>query len=226
MKKAEVKTLFINELKGVFIPNGFKVSTAKNYFSRVTSENSNDYYFVIKDYYDEHTIVDGFGVRINRVEKILKTAVAEIFPDWDKMNDEVTVRLGYGRIRHNRLDYSYPYMTNNEEAMEVIQTIKTFMNEEGFPLMERYNEIRNIDTDFNNMEVMNDAPALYFLRLGQYPFYRFRQMIIARLCGNPIYDYIVKRTLEMLDKDEESANKSKRIAAYKCLVAYLDAGTY
>jgi hypothetical protein len=221
MRKVEVKTLFLEKLKEIFVPKGYKPITAANIFKRKTDTVFHEYFFAILDYYDTQKIADGFGLRLEPVETILKTAIAGVFPDWDEKNDETSVRTNYGRLKFNKINFYYPDIHKAEEAQAVLSTMTSFMLEEGLPLLDRYSDIRNINRDLNVREKI-DVFSYKDISTGSYPFYLFRQTIIARLMQDPIEAYLIMFTRGRILKHGETAEASRYLAAFESLVSYLD----
>ena len=136
MLKVELKTLIFSQLKEIFVPRGYKAITGRNFLVRKTPTGFHQYFFEIKGGYYTHTIVDGFGLRIDAIENIIKAGVLPVLPDWDKVNNDTTVRLDYGLLKFAKIYFEYPEIGKLEEAMAVLGMIKTFMLEEGFALLD------------------------------------------------------------------------------------------
>jgi hypothetical protein len=222
MRKVEVKNLFFEQLKEIFLPRGYKAITAKNFFVLKTNKGFQEYYFEIIDYYDTQVVRDGFGLRIDAIEEMLKAGVIPIYPDWDKDRNKTTVRLSYGRVKFVKDNFLYPQITNQEEAMGVLRTISSFMTGEGFAMLDQYDDIRYLEQDQITREKIDYPPPFYFMRVGTYPDYRYRQTIVARICQNPVYDYLIEKTRTLIMSYGVSDVTTRQISAYNNLIEYLD----
>ncbi|MEO6232922.1 MAG: hypothetical protein ABJB11_00005 [Ferruginibacter sp.] len=221
MKKSGAKKLLFNELKPFFVENGYKLVTTK--FSGFTKEYNNDLfwiYFDSKDYNPCQNIRYYVNKRINIIDKIWME-VDKLYFNIDRVNLETasTLTFTYESLHgiHERMGYLPDIYTVADVEINA-KLIIEFMRDTAFPLLERFNDIREIDKEINGENFWGDDWRKLF-RLSKFPFHR---TIIAYLCSNKRIDEIREDHLKRWTKSlEEFPDCQNLIDAYLYLFEIL-----
>jgi hypothetical protein len=170
--------------------------------------NSSDFNFIRKtamgedvilggftDYNPMQRIIYSFSKRYKTVIDILlrlQTSGIKLAPSIGKNTD--VIGLSYCTIHGILKDTELPNMQTEQEVRECVGRMVSFMKETAFPLMEKFEDLREIDQIINGEEPWTtDYPKPY--RFGG-SFY-LKRLIIARLASTASYD----RILDFVRKD-------------------------
>jgi hypothetical protein len=109
--------------------------------------------------------------------------------------------MGQGFVKeHNLKDNIY----SPESAKDVCERIIKRSEEVIFPLLSRFEDLREIDKVINNLDDFWDWDVGKPFRLGGN--FNSKRMIIAKLSGNPRYEEVVEKYFNELDKKRAKEN--------------------
>jgi hypothetical protein len=96
-----------------------------------------------------------------------------------------------GLNRHGYL----PDMLNEEDVKKCVDTMLTFLRETAFPLLDRFNDLHEIDSIING-----DSPwqTDWHKPYAFSTYFDYTRLIIAKLVDNPKYDMLVDFTLQSI----------------------------
>jgi hypothetical protein len=191
MKKSEVKTLLLNSLEPFFASHGYKKVKAKLTGFVSLAELGNDrFHFDVYDYNPIQNIHYYCLKKINLIDNLYEELHKRfvIHPALSEISS--TLCFSYETI--NSLN-SIGYLPNIREEVDVqanTDLIIEFMKSTALPMLERFNDIREIDKEINGDAFWEDDWRKPFNLGGGFAF---KRLIIAYLCGNnnfdKLYDY-------------------------------------
>jgi hypothetical protein len=113
--------------------------------------------------------------------------------------------MGQGFVKeHNLKDNIY----SPESAKDVCERIIKRSEEVVFPLLSRFEDLREIDKVINNLDDLWYDDWMKPFDLGG-NFY-VKRFIIAKLSGNPRYEELADRVFDMIDKKMEEQGRDER----------------
>lgn len=228
MKTLEAKTLTVNHIQDFLDEYEFKqYKSAPNIEFRRKSKNHLDRFHCAFTNYDPAQVyIYSINRRINAVENILDELNQKhpklIRPK--RKADIKTFGFSYESIydvRNNgfRIASSLPEMQTEEELKQNVVSIKKFLSETAFPLLDKFNDLNELDKEINGDD---------FWKTDEYMKYNFTtpflfpRTIIAFFSKNPQYNRIIQYHFEDLEKNiKESEHRDSfenRQILYTCLV--------
>lgn len=191
MKKTEAKELTIKYIDSFFNEFGFKLSKTTHSevrYRRINPNGFDGFASGTLDYNPVQIIVYSVYKRINQVEDIIKELSKKI--NISSINeDDKTIAFGYETLNGINKQTTLPDMKTEEDLISCVETIKTFMRETAIPLLDRFNDLREIDKEINGDKPWETDWKQKFNLGGNF---HEKRLIIAKLANNPNYDDLVK----------------------------------
>ena len=124
------------------------------------------------------------------------------FPD---IKDLYTMASGYENIHKIKTGTYLPQMQTEADVKLSVDMIIDFLTKDGFPLLDKSNDLREIDKAINGDDFWITDSNMPFNLGGN--FY-VKRLIIAKLAGNPKYDEVVRKNYEGLADQIKSEGNS------------------
>lgn len=200
MKKTEAKELTIKYIDSFFKEFDFKLIKTTNsdvVYERKKEGGFDGFVSGTLDYNPIQIIAYSVYKRINAVEEI-SAKLGEKIRLSPSINDETnTIAFGYETLNGINKQTTLPDMKTEEDLMSCVETIKTFMRETAIPLLDRFNDLREIDKEINGDEPW-ETDWKQKINLGGN--FRYKRLIIAKLANSPNYDRLVEHEFAFLSK--------------------------
>ncbi len=223
MKKSEAKKMLFNVLKPFFIKNGYKL-VASGFSGFINQlENGIDWiYFDSVDHNPCQNIYFTVIKRIDEIEKIWQEVDRKYFNS-EQTKTEFSQTLTFSYESQNEIFSKVGYLpiVYGEGDIKVnADLIIEFMSNVAFPLLSKFNDIREIDLVINNNNFWESDLKKPFGFGGSK--FAFMRTILAHLCSNKrimeIEDYHLKYWNDNL---KEYPNCQNSISAYLFLLELL-----
>ncbi len=186
MKKTEAKKLLFYQLKPFFIDKGFKpVVTKFSGFIKPLETGFDWVYLNIDDYNPCQNIYYSVMKRIDSIDELWQQVDALYF-NTQRLNLEYayTLKFSYETINQLNTARYLPDVREEPDVQVCTDLILEFMSNKALPLLERFNDIREIDKEINGDNFWEDDWRKPYI-FGGFPF---KRLIIAYLCGNPHFE--------------------------------------
>lgn len=197
MKKTETKKILFSQLKPFFASKGFKLVIPK--FSGFVKqfEGGMDWvYFDTNDYNPCQNVYYSVMKRINSIDDIWQEIDKKYF-NTERLNIEFASTLNFSYETINGLNQSryLPDILLETDIKINTELILQFMNSNAIPLLERFNNIREIDTEING-EVFWESDWRKPYQIGSFAFHR---LIVAYLSGNKNFEKLYNYHVGLFD---------------------------
>ena len=188
MTAVEAKNFARKYLGEHFTKNGFlekKRSDGTLEYKRENSSGYDGFAIGTKHYNPKQYYAYSLYKRIDEVEAITKVINESMVMNPPINKDTVSLAFSYVSLKQHRVNGSYndtylPAMQTEEEAKVACARITEFLEEDAFPLLDRFNDLREIDKVINGDDFWFDDWQKEFNLGGNF---REKQFIIAKQIG-------------------------------------------
>ena len=153
----------------------------------------------IDDYGSEQQIVYGVGKSDNRITDILKSlekSTRLLSPPISSKS--LTISFSYSTLNGLNNPVYLPDMKDEGDIEKNARLIVEFLETKAQPLLEKFNDLREIDKIINGDAPWESDSNMPF-RFSSY--FNFIRLIVARLAGNEKFDFLVDFTYSKIEKD-------------------------
>ena len=207
MTVSEAKTLIIKNATPYFESKGWQLKKLRRNEARFFYEDDHSLNFIgisTTNYNPEQLIGFGIGKRIKAVEDIMQEVNKAIPFQRTLEKEEPTLYLLDKGDSLKREDKSY--CTTEEDIIYNLGKIFKYLNDFALPLLEQFNDVREIDKRINGED------HNFWASTHKKPFnlaHRFylRRLIIAKLSGRKDYEEFINNHLQSIEKAAEEANE-------------------
>ena len=197
----QAKEMTIRYLESFFIDKMFKLKKG----------NSSSFQFEKKDLIGFDMMAMGFLEsfpgskieysvikRINKIETIKDEIFKVLEPSKKIDKRSLSIAFSQATINGKFTNNFMPEMLNEADVAASCEIIKNFMTETGFPMLERFNDIKEIDKEINGEYFWVTDWQMPFNLGGDFPI---KRIIIAKLANNLRIEEIINFHLIQFDKD-------------------------
>ncbi len=222
MKKTEAKKILFYQLKPFFINMGFKLVAAKfSGFIKQLDTGFDWVYFDVDDYNPCQNIYYSVMKRIESIDKIWQQVDMKYF-NTQRLNIEYahTLKFSYETINNLNKTKYLPDVFEEKDVQINTDLILDFMGNTALPLLDRFNDLREIDKEINGKDFWeSDWRKPFILGGAAFPYVR---TIIAHLCSNANIKGIKKYHIDYWNENlHEYPDCQKSIDAYSYLIELL-----
>lgn len=206
MKKKDYNILFKKELEPFFNEYGFKTSIYSNdILVQRKYKDKYEYFdmvnFFTLNYRDEFPLMFSVSKNIPIAREWFKIIQNDPFLDkhYKKRKDEIIFQWLYGDYagwgQLDRFD-----LANKKDAYHIINTLKQFMEDEGWNFFRKFLTLKEIDAEFNKLPLLKDS--IYMPNNSYRAKY---SLIIARLAKNSNFNELVSAYRDLLHEYPEKS---------------------
>lgn len=203
LTKASAKEFAINYLSIFFENQEFKL--------RRTKHTGVEYYRKLSNGFDGIAIgfVDSFPgqkirysvfKRISELEKVTGEILKVIEPSKKVDKESLSLAFSFRTINNLRTDSYMPEMLSEEDVKKSCFLVQDFMCEAGFPILEKYNNIKEIDKEINGENFWTTDWQMPFNLGGDFDI---KRIIVAWLAENPNFEEVVDKTYEIMSQNSD-----------------------
>ena len=188
MKKTETKKILFNQLKPFFESKGYQLVISKYSGFIKRFDSGRDWiYFDAYDFNPCQNIHYSVMKNIILIDEIWQI-IDERYFNVERLNLEFAHTLKFSYESLNSLNKSSYLPDIREEKDVLINTdmIIEFISCIALPMLERFNDIREIDKEING-DIFWESDWRKPFQVGNFPFHR---LIIAFLCGNKNFEQL------------------------------------
>lgn len=200
MKKTEAKELTIKYIDSFFNEFGFTLIKTKNstvLYEQKQTKVIDGFASGTLDYNPVQIIRYSVFKRIHAIEEITAKLGEKIKLSPPISDETNTIAFSYETLNGINKQTTLPDMKTEEDLIGCVETIKTFMRETAIPLLDRFNDLREIDKEINGDEPWETDWKQKFNLGGNF---RYKRLIIAKLANSPNYDRLVEHEFAFLSK--------------------------
>ena len=218
MTKKEAKQYTLKYIADIFISNGFtekKKSSSDIEFKRKTETGEDGMYLHYKDYNPKQITAYYFYKRIKAVDDIVKEIGKHLTLSPPITKETHTVTFDYISLKQYRVNGSYndtylPSMQTEEDVKVACGRIIEFLEEDALPLLDKFNDLREIDKIINGDNFWFTDWQREFGLGGNF---HLKRIIIPYLTKNKDLESIIERQLaDVRSKfDDEYGWSSKEV---------------
>ena len=201
MNKSEAKQLMSKYLLPFIEKHGYKERKGRNTDFEFIKKTANGQDIIIggfTDYNPVQQIIYSLSKKNNIVHEIflkLQGSGITLSPPLGK--NTVLLGVSYSSINNlNTLAY-LPHMETEADVIKCVGIMIDFMEVTGFPIMEKFEDLREIDMVINGEKAWTTDWQMQYSFGAYFNFYR---LIIARLCANANYYGLIEFTYSTLEK--------------------------
>lgn len=225
LSKMQAKELTIKYLDDFFSSNSFKLKKGSSSSFEYIKKHKAGFDSVAIGYLEsfpgsqmQFTVIK----RIDEVEKIKYEILAKVEPERkvDKTSSSLvfSIRTLEGLV-HGRY---MPEMLNEADVATSCEIVKDFMLKTGFPMLERFNDIKELDKEINGENFWTTDWQMPFNLGGDFDI---KRVIIAWLANNPKFENIVqyhlKKFEELIATGEYVDLRKESLKQFEYAVEYL-----
>jgi hypothetical protein len=206
MKALEVKDKLIEYIMQYLEPKGFKYKKKNSSeFEIVQRKDKNGFNRISGGFANFSPVfrIDpiGFGIRHSNIADILDR-VNELIPltpsySKDRGTFNFLADVEYTGSKPEILSWNEEFSTDEGLRKQVYKVIE-FLENGGMKAFDKYQDLREVDRIFNDLENFWDRVTPIGYSLGG--FDNLTRLIVAKLSGNPHYEEVVNKSYELLDK--------------------------
>lgn len=199
LSKKQAKEFELIYLKDFFEQNAFKLRKGGNSdfeFIKKLPNGSETIYFTHLEAFtgtrQEFYVLKEIKIIESHLENILKGLGQSI----SKHKNPRTVKFWKGSIDGINTNNYMPKMLNETYVASSCEIVKNFMAETGFSMLERFNDIKELDKEINGENFWTTDWQMPFDLGGDFDI---KRMIIVKLSNNPNFDNIINYHLKSYD---------------------------
>jgi hypothetical protein len=225
LSKKQAKEFEIKYLEEFFEKEGFKLrkgSSADFDFIRKTQNGNEVVYFTHLESFpgtqQEFYILKEISEIELHYENILK-GLGQVI---SKHKNPRSLKFWKGSIEGINSNRYMPEMLNEADVSASCEIVKDFMLKIGFPMLERFNDIKELDREINGENFWTTDWQMPFNLGGDFPI---KRIMIAKMANNSKLEKIILSHLEQYEKDISSGEyvdiHKESLKQFKYAVEYL-----
>jgi len=191
MNLLQARELTIKYLEPFLAKNNFSVKLNKSKQATIQRKRADGFDIMttrLLDYNPAYRIEYGFRNINNTVNSIMLQLQSKVKLQYEYDDKSYFVYFAYHTI-NNISEVAYlPAMSSEPEVQECCNMIIDFMSKTALPLLDKLEDIREIDKIINGDEPWDDDWRKPFGIGNNFGYYR---LIVAKLAGNPNFDELV-----------------------------------
>jgi hypothetical protein len=222
IKLAEARKLLIEEVTPFFEKHNFKMSTSKRIIEGVfnayrdNGDTIDQFGAGFYKYVGSYGAIYGYSKSHKKVNEIMLEIAKNIKLSDPVRKDSDNFYLGMAidfepkieRQKINEVLGTEEPIYDRETAAKVAKKLIKRSEEVIFPLLTKFEDLREIDKVINNLDDLWYDDWMKPFGLGG-NFY-VKRFIIAKLSGNPRYEELADRVFDMIDKKMEEQGRDER----------------
>lgn len=199
LTKTQSKMWIDQSLTLFMIENDFKLKKTRNsdlnYFKK-TDYGFNELNLGFLNSWPGTQVAYGFYIRYDRIEDICQNILTQLNPGHIIKKDSHSIGTSQGSF-DGKFTYSFmPEMVNEEDVRKSCDLVINFLEKTGFPLAERFKDIKELDKEINGENFWESDWQMPFTLGNDFPQ---KRMVIARLADQGNFDKVMQKSYEWMD---------------------------
>lgn len=200
MKKAEAKDLVIKYIASFFEKEGFALRKRKDTvveYIRSGNWGFDGFAGSPVDYNPSQIIRYSLYKRHESVENIMAGVDRKLKLNPPIDRNTVTIAFSYTTLNSINKDTYLPKMETEIDVKNCVDIIISFLRETAFPLLDRFNDLREIDREINGQFFWDTDWRKPFNLGGNFDV---KRLVVARLANNEDFEEVVDKTYKSIEK--------------------------
>ena len=203
LSKRQAKELELVYLSPFFESNGFKLkktSTSEYDFNKKHKAGRDVIFIGHLEAFPGSKIEFTVMKEINEIESHLGNILRGLDESRNKKVYNASVKFSISSINDLRTNNYMPEMLNEADVVKSCEIVEDFMVKTGFKMLERFNNIKELDREINGENFWKTDWKMPFNLGGDFDI---KRIVIAWLAENPNFEEVVNKTYEIMSQNSD-----------------------